>query len=82
MRRFSRRINGVLEGLAQSSYTKVPVVTHGGCLNVAVRDLLQALPQPSFSFGDASFAGVTVSRRSNQVRLGSLNRTPRLLEVG
>ncbi len=75
---FARRINGVLEGLVQSSASKVLVVAHGGSLNVALRDLLRVPVQTSFAFGDTSFAEVTVSRDADQVRLKSLDRTPHL----
>ena len=75
---FSKRINGALEGLVQSPHTKILVVAHGGCLNVALRELLGAPPQTSFAFGDTSFAEVTVPRCSDRVRLKSLNRTPHL----
>ena len=78
---FSRRISGALEGLVQSSYTKVLVVAHGGSLNVALRDLLHVPAQTSFAFGDTSFAEVTVSRGSDKVRLKSLDRTPHLEDV-
>ena len=76
----SRRISGALEQLVQSSYTNVLVVAHGGCLNVALRDLLRAPVLTSFAFGDTSFAEVTVARRSDQVGLLSLNRKPHLGE--
>ncbi len=56
-------------------------MAHGGCLNVALRDLLKAPVQTAFSFGDTSFAEVTVSRGSDEVRLRSLNRTPHLAET-
>ena len=75
---FSRRISEALEQLMQSSCANVLVVAHGGCLNVALRDLLQVPVQTSFAFGDTSFAEVLVSRQANQVRLLSLNRTPHL----
>lgn len=74
----SRWISGALEMLFWSALTNVLVVAHEGCLNVALRELLQAPPQTSFAFGDASFAKVVVPRQSNQVRLLSLNRTPHL----
>ena len=77
----SRRISEALERLVQSSYTNVLVVAHGGCLNVALRDLLQVPVQISFAFGDTSFAEVLVSRQSEQVRLLSFNRTPHLTEA-
>ncbi len=76
----SRRVNGALEALVQSSSTNVLVVAHGGCLNVALRDLLQVPVQTSFAFGDTGFAEVVVSRQSDQVRLLGVNRTPQLSE--
>ncbi len=75
---FSGRISGALEALFQSDLTNVLVASHGGCLSVALRDLLQAPAQTSFAFGDTSSAEVNVSRQSEQVRLLSLNRTPHL----
>lgn len=74
---FSRRINGALEVLVQSSANSVLVVAHGGSLNVALRDLLGA-PAQTFAFDDTSFAEVTVSRDSDRVRLKSLGQTPHL----
>lgn len=73
-----RRIDGALEKLYRSSATKVLVVAHGGCLNVALRNLLGAPVQTAFSFGDTSFAEVVISRHVEAVRLKSLNRTPHL----
>lgn len=75
---FVRRVNGALEQLVRSSYTNVLVVAHGGSLNVALRDLLGVPVQTSFAFGDTSFAEISVARRSDRVRLKSLNRTPHL----
>ncbi len=75
---FERRISGVLEQLFQSPYKKVLVVAHGGCLNVALRDLLEAPSHTWFAFGDTSFAEVTVSRQTDGARLVSLNRQPHL----
>ena len=77
---FFRRINGALETLIQSPLNRVLVVAHGGCLNVALRDLLRTPMQTSFAFGDTSFAEVRVSRYSDEVRLLSLNQTPHLTE--
>lgn len=55
------------------------VVAHGGCINVALRDLLGAPVATSFAFGDTSFSEVWVSRASDRVRLLSLDRAPHLL---
>jgi 2,3-bisphosphoglycerate-dependent phosphoglycerate mutase len=77
-----RRINGALQTLVQSPLDRVLVVAHGGCINVALRDLLQTPVQTSFAFGDTSFSDLLVARRSDQVRLLSLNRTPHLTEGG
>ena len=75
---FERRIDGALENLFGSSYSKVLVVAHGGCLNVALRKLLCTQGDTAFSFGDTSFAQLVVSRASHGVRLVSLNRQPHL----
>lgn len=75
---FERRISEALEALFRSPYTRVLVVAHGGCLNVALRNLLRTQGDTGFSFGDTSFAQIIVSRASDGVRLVSLNRQPHL----
>jgi 2,3-bisphosphoglycerate-dependent phosphoglycerate mutase len=75
---FERRISEALEALFGSPYTRVLVVAHGGCLNVALRNLLRTQGDTGFSFGDTSFAQIIVSRASDGVRLVSLNRQPHL----
>lgn len=73
-----RRVGGALEHLWQRPERRVLVVAHGGCLNVALRELLQASLQTSFAFGDTSFAVVSVSRRAAGAVLRALAQTPHL----
>lgn len=77
---FVRRIDVALEILVKSSARKVLVVAHGGCLNIALRNLSGCPAQTAFSFGDTGFAEVVVSRHEDSVRLKSLNRQPHLFE--
>lgn len=71
---FARRVDGALEQLFLSPHRRVLVVAHGGCLNVALRNLLRTQGATGFSFGDTSFARIIVSRTSDGVSLVSLNQ--------
>lgn len=75
----AQRIGGALQTLVQGAESRVLVVAHGGCINVALRDLLGAPVATSFALGDTSFSEVWVSRASDRVRLLSLDRAPHLL---
>lgn len=75
---FERRISRALEVLFVRPENKVLVVAHGGCLNVALRNLLRAPRETGFAFGDTSFAEVTLSRQSEGAWLLSLNARPHL----
>jgi broad specificity phosphatase PhoE len=50
----------------QGAERRVLVVTHGGCINVALRDLLGAPVATSFAFGGTDFSEVWVSRASDR----------------
>ncbi len=75
---FERRISGALEALFVRPEQRVLVVAHGGCLNVALRNILRAPRDSSFAFGDTSFAEVVLSRTSAGARLIGLNARPHL----
>jgi len=55
----------------------VLVVAHGGILNAALRELLDA-PRAWFAFGDTGFATLQLARTSDAVVLTGVNLSPHL----